>query len=254
VAVSNNIKGNAVETNQNIKEFNDEDLKNIATALRRIALSNKINGDNVKTNQNIKEYNMKVAEGPKRIKKNKVKTMKNKKDFNDEDIKKLANALRRIALSNNIKGGQVKTNQNVKEYNDAIDDEAQDDAIDDEAQDDAINDEAQDDAFDDEAQDDAIDDEQAQDEQAFNDEQTRRIAISNSISGNAVHTDVNALEYNDEMAAANDEMTVNFQDEQADDDPFTRRLTVNNNVAQQDEGEVINTNHNIEEITPKKKN
>lgn len=120
VAVQNNIKGNTVNTNQDIKEYNEElveaidraipiygksgrhqklqlkrDLKKIADELRRIAIKNDIKGDVLNTKQNIEE-------------------------FNDEVLKTLVRAIKRMAVQNEIKGSKVNTYQNIREFNDEL--------------------------------------------------------------------------------------------------------------------------------------
>ena len=118
VAIQNNIKGDTVNTNQNVQEYNEElvraidkpgpekkkmdrrqnqrlknNLEKIAEELRRIAIKNDIKGKEVNTHQNIEEYN-------------------------DEIVKTIVRAIKRMAIKNDIKGSKVNTHQNVKEYND----------------------------------------------------------------------------------------------------------------------------------------
>lgn len=118
VAIQNNIKGNTVNTNQNVQEYNEElvgaiekavprrdkndrrqnlriksNLDQIAEELRRVAIKNDIKGDVVNTHQNIQE-------------------------FNNDVVRTIVKAIRRIAIQNKIKGNKVNTNQNVQEFND----------------------------------------------------------------------------------------------------------------------------------------
>lgn len=120
VAVQNNIKGNTVKTNQDIKEYNEElveaidralptlykkdrrqkfrlkyDLEKIAEELRRIAIKNDIKGNVLNTHQNVQE-------------------------FNDEVVRTIVKAIKRMAIQNEIKGSEINTYQNVEEYNDAL--------------------------------------------------------------------------------------------------------------------------------------
>lgn len=107
LAVHNNIKGNVVKTDQNIKEYNEElverrrklrlryDLMRVAEELRRIATKNDIKGNVLNTTQNVQE-------------------------LNDDVLRSIVKAFKRMAIQNQIKGSNINTYQNVQEYNDDV--------------------------------------------------------------------------------------------------------------------------------------
>lgn len=179
IAIKNQIDGNIVNTHQNLKEINSkkrkftsfeealEDLTNalkkvessnqnndgnvqqVTSALQRLAVQNNIKGNKVNTKQAVEEYNdelvaalavMKMV-GEKPTKslnadfgdveqalrrlaiKNNIKgvTVNTKQDiseYNDEFVSSIVEALRRLAVKNEISGGQVNTKQNIQEFND----------------------------------------------------------------------------------------------------------------------------------------
>ncbi|CAO1411040.1 unnamed protein product [Diamesa tonsa] len=88
------------ETNQKATEMNFNDL--LKEAIKRAAVSNNILGKNVTTNQDIKEVN------------SKQKKPKPTKKLNDFELEKV---LKRSDISNKITGGMVTTNQDIKEIN-----------------------------------------------------------------------------------------------------------------------------------------
>lgn len=151
LAVQNNIKGNKVNTKQEIEEHNDElvaatalavmkivgekptnifsadDLSDIETALRRLAIKNDITGVTVNTKQDIKEYNEElvktIAKALRRlavkndISGDKVNTDMKVTEVNDNPVQALSDALQRLAVSNKISGKVVNTEQDISEVN-----------------------------------------------------------------------------------------------------------------------------------------
>lgn len=156
LAIQNKLQGNKVNTVQNIKEFNsrphgyyrkktegidssmnklsqalravapnddnndEATINEVAEALRRLAIKNKISGNKVNTMQNIKEYNEELVEAIAIAARKLDKFKPGQSSPISDDLSKFADELRRIAIKNDITGKVVNTKQDIKEYNDDV--------------------------------------------------------------------------------------------------------------------------------------
>jgi hypothetical protein len=248
LALSNNIQGVHVTTDQNIKEinghhgFSEEQLKQIA---RRLAIINKLKGNHVQTNQKVVEINghahKNIVENDDTmndvlqtlqklaiknvIQGNTVHTHQDVKEFNDDLGYDVSKTLQKLAMSNNIQGVKVNTNQDIKEYND-----------------DTLNDITR---------------------------LLQRLAIKNDIKGNTVHTHQDVKEFNNNdryhdlmrtlqrLAVSNDIKGIKVDTKQDitefNNDLYrnlvdylgkSRRLAVSNNI----KGIDVITNQDVKEI------
>lgn len=218
IAIQNNLQGNKVNTVQNVHEYNSnrgrpsgrrsesvnvalnklskalrevspendqndqETIKQVAKALQRLAIKNDIKGNKVNTLQNVHEYNEELVEAIARAAQ---RLGDNRDDLMNDDLMKFAEELRRIAIKNDITGHTVNTKQEVKEYNDDVVSSI-------------VN--------------------------AF-----RRIAIKNDIKGKVVNTEQKVQEYNDDVARAVVKAI--------------RRLAIDNNI----KGKEVNTKQDVKE-------
>lgn len=113
--VNNKVSGDKVNFNQEVNQFAD--------VLKRLAIKNKFKGDIVNTNQKVKEYNrrpklFRAAENARKAgpEERQTKRSEQRSDLADDVLDDLAEALRRVAITNNFQGNVVNSAQSVKEY------------------------------------------------------------------------------------------------------------------------------------------
>ena len=236
LAISNNIRGETVNTELNASEVNKkhrsdgispEQLRQVA---RRLAIINKLKGIKVNTEQNVAEYN----DDPQQrmamkndIKGQTVITSQDIKEFNENPVSAFLKILRRLAIKNDIKGIKVNTNQNIAEYNDGTANDIRDTlkrlAVSNKIEGVHVN--------------------TKQDVKEFNDNTLselsralQRLALKNDIKGETVLTKQNVDEYNDDVVGE-------LADAVTQADKLSR-MAVSNKI----EGVDVKTVQNVKEI------